>query len=206
MPLIDVSGGAPPVDQSIGFNFRATAGHVTDDPTDVYAGPSVTYPTVHINANGVQTDAGYVDATFANGNNKAVADPRLAGNHAVTGATKFLRWQVAMPPGNYRAFLGHGTSDFPGNATVKLYESLWNSGAPPAATPIVDRAIATSAGQYQNFAVGGPWNAAGWSDNYFDYGVDIVIADNGIQSGVTLDCVGVGSGYALIAHLRVSPR
>jgi len=109
---------------SWGFNFRGTAGHVTDGAGDVYVVPGDYYPTTRAGVT-----FGVFRAETAYANRSTTSDPRLAGiMYNVYGSGDHFR--VDLPaPGTYHFRLAMGDGDFAqvGSPTIHLRESSFGA-------------------------------------------------------------------------------
>lgn len=83
----------------MGFNFRATAGYVTDP---AYGVPVLAeaYPHTYTNTNGYSINAGWTVAPTGNENRDATADPRIAGINYKSADGNLSEFKVDLSSGS----------------------------------------------------------------------------------------------------------
>jgi len=166
----------------IGFDFRNTAGFVSDPPGDTYVLSTTAYPT---SFNG--TNFGWANVSRVQGRDRnALLDPRLAGiNFAADGAP--ATFYVDLPaPGTYNLSLAMGDAG---------YEECWNQcqiqfldGSTVLAT--ITKGL-TNLGYFYD-AQGNNWSAAQWPGSNLSQQVTLrgtrltmVVGTSQSQAGVT---------------------
>ena len=144
-----------PTGWQLGFDFRNTAGFVTDPSGDTYVLPTMAYPT---KTNGVTF--GWLSTSLVQGRNRnAALDPRLAGINFVNNGTP-ATFDVDLPSaGTYSLVLALGDAGYE-SCWVKCQVQFLDGGT----------VLATVTGGTINMgyfydAKDGVWSAAAWPNN-----------------------------------------
>ena len=184
----------------MGFNFRSTAGYVTDGAEGVPV-LGEAYPHTYTNTNGYSINAGFTNAVQAALDLSSTNDPRIAG------ANRIFTDQPPNPVTTFKADLSSGSGPGAGDYTLDLAE-----GSPTEARR-VDFTVTDTTTVLINGAVGANTSGAG---KFYDATLTEVTAsttwtgtpvsktftttDARVNMGVT----GVGGWLSYLAHFRLT--
>jgi hypothetical protein len=126
-----------------GFDFRLSAGYVTDPAyaVGVLGGATHAYPFTFTNGNGVSINAGWVTNTYDRTDRVSTGDPRLAGTNAIDAST---------PPRDFKIDLASGSAPGAGGYTVALAAGDPGGFGPYIALAVKDNTTAFITLPYQN--------------------------------------------------------
>lgn len=174
-----------------GFNFRSTAGFVTDGTDETY----VILEAYPVTRNGVTF--GWANISQVQDRNRSAAvDRRFAGIMFQDGSLAVdQRFQVDLPAaGTYdiRLALGDVSNGFPNSYSYKIYDNA------TLKTTISGASLTSSAATFRDAANGGPYSTANWP------GSNTAISVTFASTTMYLDLVYSGSGVVVpIAHMRI---
>jgi hypothetical protein len=181
----------------MGFNFRASAGYVTDGPEGV-AELGYTYPHTYTNGNGYSINGGWSGpGTFGANDRNSGNDPRIAGR-AYAGATNStntfsvdLSSGSAPGTGNYTLDLAAGDD---GNISFEIFRVT------DGTTTFVDTgttALFVLAGHYLDANLTDIAATTLWT------GVPLAITAGNVTINLDMNYGGANS-YSTIAHFRLT--
>lgn len=177
----------------VGFNFRGTAGYVTDGTNETYVLASTTYPTT-----GIGATYGFTSANASAADSNAGLDRRLAGTgRTLNGTPKVFR--IDLPTaGTYRIYLALGDS-----SASRVYQYLQvRDGDDTTARLTLDYTTGsngTSTGQWYDASGTLRTSASAWaSSNAY---VDVTFT--GTTAYVHLGMTSGGTGYTTLSHFRM---
>lgn len=185
---------APPAgDKSIGFNWRATEGAVTDANPDQWAKRvnDAPYPTDFLNGDGSTRECGWestppVDSQIYDNSLEVV---QLAGGQGAS----ITWWRVDLTPGTWR--INYGSRLYVGyTAELRILDG----------SAFLDDLIHSfpSTSVQANEAIdvhGNVTTPAVWLSNYATNYVDLVVSDKGLDTGLVFNLTGT---VQYISHAR----
>jgi len=227
--MVAAAYAAPPAASGIhiGWNFRKTAGHRTDDGSiDVFAYSDVAlkYPYEFTNGVGTTINAGWQweqGGDYGRGipypslsidDTTASDDPRLAGymdnDSQVFG---FCNWRIAVPAGNYRVWAGGGhTAGVTSVFEIRIYDGIDDTlQAENVGKRLLYHSNNTAgfdgSDEYRDISASAKLSSVAWVAGYDSAGQDVVITDDAADTGMLIKLTPVAaSGYRLVFnHIRI---
>jgi hypothetical protein len=174
----------------IGFDFRSTAGYVTDPSYGDFVGPTDSYPTTYTNVDGFSINAGWETLPTSGVDISASNDPRIAGAHRASAGTGDDYFTVdlssgsAPGAGDYTVDIALG-GDNGVVASLKLYDDATELLAISGAINTNEFIDATNVKRTATTT----WNGATVSKTF---------------ATTTCKILNIVSGYTAIAHFRLT--